>query len=251
MTGVLYLLLFIAPQILVFLYLRERLPDPRRPGHARRVRLALTAIFIVANLPWLAVAERVMGLRFWGIGRIPYIAPFVAWQLLGWVFCALVAIYLLGTAAVRLGRWALGVGRGDDARADAPRPAPDAPLSRRQFLARGVYAYFAAGAALSGYGIWSARRRPEVTRLTLSFPDLPPGLDGLTILHVSDVHAGIHMEEEDMREIARLASGLRADLVVQTGDMIDISAAYVPPYVRAFRDLSAPHLSRGHGRATP
>ena len=106
MAGVLYLLLFVAPQVLVFLYLRERLPDPRRPAPARRVRLALATVFALANLPWFAVADRVMGGRFWGIGRIPYIAPFVAWQLLGWVFCLLIAAYVLAKAAVGVwGRW--------------------------------------------------------------------------------------------------------------------------------------------------
>ena len=238
MAGVLYLLLFIAPQILVFLYLRERLPDPRRPGHARRVRIALATLFVLANLPWFAVADRVLGGRFWGIGRIPYIAPFVAWQLLGWVFCFLVAVYAGGRAVGRTGAW-LRRALGKPPVSPSARPSTDI-VSRRQFLARGVYTYFAAGAAFSGYGIWSARRTPAVTRLTLSFPDLPRGLDGLTLLHLSDVHAGIHMEEEDMREIVRQANGLGADVIVQTGDMIDISPAYVAPYVRAFRDLTAP-----------
>jgi predicted MPP superfamily phosphohydrolase len=240
MAGILYLLLFVAPQILIFLYLRERLPDPRRPGQARRVRLALAAAFVLANLPWLAVAGRVMGGRFWGIGRIPYIAPFVAWQLLGWVFCGLVGAYVIGKGVV--GVWGRGTRRWRATVGTAPTtPHPHDPVvSRRQFLSRGVYAYFAAGSVISGYGIWSARRTPEVTRLTLSFPDLPAGLDGLTVLHLSDVHAGIHMEEEDMREIVRQANDLRADLIVQTGDMIDISPAYVRPYVRAFRDLTAP-----------
>ena len=43
-----------------------------------------------------------------------------------------------------------------------------------------------------------------------------------------------------MRAIVAQANALRPDLIVQTGDMIDISKSYIPPYVRAFRDLSAP-----------
>ncbi|HXF94618.1 MAG TPA: metallophosphoesterase [Gemmatimonadales bacterium] len=239
MRGLAYLLLFLAPQILVFLYLRERLPDDRRPRQARAVRMGLAVVFLVANLPWLLVAERVLVGRFWSIGRIPYIAPFVAWQMLGWVFCALVAIYVLLKAVGRYGagavRWVV---HGPTATPSSPPPA-DA-VSRRQFLAKGVYTYFGAGAALSAYGIWSAERQPEITRRTLAFPDLPSGLEGLTILHLSDVHAGIHMEEDRMRALVAQARALDAELVVQTGDMIDISARYVPLYVRAFRDLTAP-----------
>ena len=113
-------------------------------------------------------------------------------------------------------------------------------MSRREFLARATYAYAGAGAALSGYGIWSAFRLPEVTRRTLLFRDLPAGLEGLRLLHLSDVHAGIHMERDQMEALVAHANALKADLIVQTGDMIDINPAYIPEYVGAFRDLVAP-----------
>src|SRR5207249_884090 len=47
MVAVIYLLLFIAPQVLIYLYLRERLPDPSRPRQARVVRWALASLFAV------------------------------------------------------------------------------------------------------------------------------------------------------------------------------------------------------------
>src|SRR6059036_2283610 len=113
-------------------------------------------------------------------------------------------------------------------------------MSRRQFLARATYTYAAVGVGLSAYGIWSAERLPSITRRTLVFPDLPLPLNGLRIAHLSDVHAGIHMSEEKMLEIVKQTNALGADLIVQTGDMIDISQAFIPDYVRAFRDLQAP-----------
>src|SRR6266480_5327458 len=122
----------------------------------------------------------------------------------------------------------------------ASRTTDDARVSRRQFLARATYAYAAAGLGVSAYGIWSAERLPSITRRTLLFPDLPPGLNGIRIAHLSDVHAGIHMSEEKMRAIVAQTNALGADLILQTGDMIDISPSYIPDYVRAFRDLTAP-----------
>jgi predicted MPP superfamily phosphohydrolase len=92
-----------------------------------------------------------------------------------------------------------------------------------------------------GHGIWSARRLPLVTRRTLFFPDLPEPFDGFRILHVSDVHAGVFMERDHMADVVALANALRPDLVVQTGDMIDISPRYIQPYVSTFRDLTAPY----------
>ena len=235
-TRLIYLLLFLAPQALIYLYLRERLPDPARPRQAQLVHRALAVLFVGFNLPSVLVAQRVLfGGSVWGVGRLPFTGPWIAWHLLGWIFSALVTLYIVGRAVWRTGGRLLR--RPRDRQSVSPT---DRLLSRRRFLARATYAYAGAGAALSGSGIWSAYRLPEVTRRTLVFPDLPPGLDGLTLLHLSDLHAGIHLGEDKMQEIVALANGLRPDLIVQTGDMIDISRSYIPPYVHAFRELSAP-----------
>jgi predicted MPP superfamily phosphohydrolase len=223
--ALIYLLLFASPQLLVYLYLRERLPLAARRW--------LTLVFIIFNIPWGIVAVRMFSGSLWGMSRVPYIAPFIAWQFLGWVFCGLVCLYLLGKGLW----WLVGKVRGPR---KEPLPTPHALVSRRQFLARATYAYGAVGLGISAYGIWSAERLPSVTRRTLFLPDLPAGLDGLKIAHLSDVHAGVHMSEDKMREIAKQTNALGADLIVQTGDMIDISQSFIPDYVRAFRDLHAP-----------
>jgi predicted MPP superfamily phosphohydrolase len=242
-TRLIYLLLFVSPQVLLYLYLRERLPDPTRPERARRVRVGLATMFAIFNLPWVLVAGRALSGSMWGVGRIPYLGPWIAWQLLGWIFGVLVAAYVIVKLVVRggreLGAVLLGARRTAQHR-EEPLPAPGSLLSRRRFLARATYSYAAAGVALSTYGIWSAYRLPRLTRRTLTFPNLPPGLDGLTLLHLSDLHAGIHLGADRMQEIVRQVNALAPDLIVQTGDMIDISRTYIPPYVHAFRELRAP-----------
>jgi len=227
--ALIYLLLFAAPQLLVYLYLRERLPLSARRW--------LTLVFVVFNIPWLIVGVRMFSGSLWSISRVPYIAPWIAWQMLGWIFCGLVAVYIISKAVRRLGGLAVSRLRGSPT---AEPPNRQTALSRRQFLARATYAYAAAGLGLSAYGIWSAERLPSITRRTLVFPDLPLPLNGLRIAHLSDVHAGIHMSEEKMREIVKQTNALGPDLIVQTGDMIDISQSFIPDYVRAFRDLHAP-----------
>ena len=234
-TRLIYLLLFVAPQVLLYTYLRARLPDPGRPRQARVVRAALALVFLLFNVPWVFVAERALLGTMWSVGRLPLTAPWIAWQLLGWIFCALVAVYVVGRAVWRTGARVM--------RRPTDRPTagpPDRLLSRRRFLARATYAYAGAGALLSSYGIWSAYRLPQLTRRTLRFPDLPAGLEGLTLLHISDLHAGVHLGEDKMQSIVAQANALRPDLIVQTGDMIDISPSYIPAYVRAFRELRAP-----------
>jgi predicted MPP superfamily phosphohydrolase len=227
--ALIYLLLFASPQLLLYLYLRERLPVSARRW--------LTLVFVVFNIPWVIVGVRMFSGSLWGVSRVPYIAPWIAWQFLGWIFCGLVAVYIISKAVWQLG--GLAVRRLRPTPTVEP-PNPSTALSRRQFLVRATYAYGAVGLGLSAYGIWSAERLPSITRTTLVFPDLPLTLNGLRIAHLSDVHAGIHMSEAKMREIVRQTNALGADLIVQTGDMIDISQSYIPDYVRAFRDLHAP-----------
>src|SRR5437773_11395881 len=173
--ALIYLLLFASPQLLLYLYLRERLP-----ASARRW---LTLVFVLFNIPWGIVAVRMFSGSLWGVSRVPYIAPWIAWQFLGWIFCALVALYILAKG-VR-GAWYVVRGRLLK-QSHAPRTTDDARLSRRQFLARATYAYGVAGVGLSAYGIWNAERLPVITRRTLVFPDLPAGLDGLRVAHLSD-----------------------------------------------------------------
>jgi hypothetical protein len=162
--AIIYLLLFAAPQVLLYLYLRERLPLSARRW--------LTIVFVVFNIPWGIVAVRMFSGSLWGVSRVPYIAPWIAWQFLGWIFCGLVAVYILGKAVWRLGGLAVRKLRGPPTAEPLNHPTA---MSRRQFLARATYTYAAAGIGLSAYGIWNAERLPVVTRRTLVFPDLPPG----------------------------------------------------------------------------
>ena len=56
---------------------------------------------------------------------------------------------------------------------------------------------------------------------------LPSQFDGLTILHVSDLHAD--MSADAMAEAARLVDGLHYDLCVLTGTIVDEHSAPTSP----------------------
>ena len=90
--------------MVLYAYLRERLPDATRPGRARRVRAGLAIVFVFFNLPWIFVARRVLFGSVWGMGRIPYLGPWIAWQMLGWIFAGFVTVYIVAKAAVWLGK---------------------------------------------------------------------------------------------------------------------------------------------------
>ncbi|MEM8882699.1 MAG: metallophosphoesterase [Planctomycetota bacterium] len=59
-------------------------------------------------------------------------------------------------------------------------------------------------------------------------PGLPPALDGMTIAHVSDLHVGKFTRESCLARAVELTNAIEADLVLGTGDLIDLSSRDVP-----------------------
>ena len=122
------------------------------------------------------------------------------------------------------------------------RPAGELPEDpqRRKFLRQTSIA----GVGLAAYGAVrgriEAQADPDIIRQELSFPDLPPGLDGLRIVQLSDLHSGPLVRPEQVRRWRRQAEGERPELLLITGDMVDSLPGEAGPIVEAFRDFRAP-----------
>ena len=61
----------------------------------------------------------------------------------------------------------------------------------------------------------------EVRTLEVELPRLPPELDGLSLVHLTDFHMAGHVGKPYFDEVIRQANRLDADLVLITGDIID------------------------------
>lgn len=61
----------------------------------------------------------------------------------------------------------------------------------------------------------------EVAEKELCVPGLPKALDGLSIVQLSDVHFSGTIAREYFEEVTRIAAGLRPDIFVFTGDLLD------------------------------
>jgi predicted MPP superfamily phosphohydrolase len=83
-------------------------------------------------------------------------------------------------------------------------------------------AYLAGGLPLlaAAYGATAGRRRYRVVTVEVPITGLPPNLDGLRIVHLSDLHIGDFMPRTAIRRAVDLANTLRPDLAVLTGDLI-------------------------------
>ncbi len=112
-------------------------------------------------------------------------------------------------------------------------------LNRRKFLkSASLSAVGSLGFASAGYA--NSQGLPGLRRVTFGFSNLPPEWDGLTILQISDVHAGLYMTVDRMRRIRDLANTIPADLVVFTGDQIDRREIDSDFFIEGFHGISAP-----------
>ncbi len=74
----------------------------------------------------------------------------------------------------------------------------------------------------------------------LRLPQLPRELRGLRIAHFSDLHVGTILRPEHLDAIVRMVNELEADVIVNTGDLIDSSNRYLSKVVEAMTRLDAP-----------
>ncbi len=125
----------------------------------------------------------------------------------------------------------------------APSPSEAAPspveaLTRREAFAR-AGAFTVAGITASGmsFGGLYAARDLQVRDIEIYIPDLPPTLEGLTLVQLTDLHAGIFTGPRDFGAVVERTRALRPDLVVLTGDLLDNNPAHVPDAMRMFSQL--------------
>jgi hypothetical protein len=78
-----------------------------------------------------------------------------------------------------------------------------------------------------------------IRRVPLIFPNLPTGLNGLTIAQLSDVHSGVYMTEKQIFEIVELVNALHPNIIIHTGDHVDNADNQIPSIVAPTRSLKA------------
>ncbi|MBQ4133577.1 MAG: metallophosphoesterase, partial [Desulfovibrionaceae bacterium] len=74
---------------------------------------------------------------------------------------------------------------------------------------------------LSGIGVWQAVKVPDVRRVEIYLSRLPEELDGLRIALLADVHASSLLEREWVEQVVSKTNGLKPDLIVISGDIVD------------------------------
>jgi predicted MPP superfamily phosphohydrolase len=158
------------------------------------------------------------------------------WHLL--ILPLLLPLLVLG-AIVAILRWAIRKIRAREAREIASLETNDARVSRRAFLA--ATAAFTPQLFTAGLTAIALRQLEQfrIRRLTIAMRSLPAVLDGLTIAHVSDMHAGRFTRSAILREMTAAVNDLRSELILVTGDLINGALHELPEGIDAIRRLDA------------
>lgn len=88
-------------------------------------------------------------------------------------------------------------------------------------------------------GLWSGVCAPSVREIDLSFPNLPPSLDGYRIVQISDIHASYCLRRERTQGIIDAANALSPDLICLTGDLVDGPPNKVAAFLEPIKGLKA------------
>ncbi|HSB12042.1 MAG TPA: metallophosphoesterase [Blastocatellia bacterium] len=127
--------------------------------------------------------------------------------------------------------------------AAAPKPAAIALPSpaRRRFLEQTAIALSATPFLAAAYGLLYGRLDVEVTSRRIRLARLPRVFEGFRIAQLSDFHISPFMTGDQIRHCVTIANGLRADLVVLTGDYVTDDPAAEGAVVQALAGLRAPY----------
>ncbi|WP_255441896.1 metallophosphoesterase [Corallococcus sp. Z5C101001] len=112
---------------------------------------------------------------------------------------------------------------------------------RRQALARmSALVAVTVGVVASGWGLREGRR-VRVKRVEVPLKKLPPELDELSIVQLSDMHIGPMVGREFVEHVVRTVNALAPDVVAITGDLVDGSVEDLEQHVAPLANLTSTH----------
>ena len=125
--------------------------------------------------------------------------------------------------------------------ADRSRGLDPMDPARRTAIARllgGAAALLGVGAA--GVGV-TAAFAPVISRVKVPLARLSPGLGGLRIVQLSDVHVGSTIQRGFIEQIVAQVNALSPDVIAITGDLVDGSVEALREHVAPLAGLRARH----------
>lgn len=113
-------------------------------------------------------------------------------------------------------------------------------MARRELLQRtAAVASASLSVGLVAHGSSQAFLEPEVTEVPILLPNLPPELNGFSIVQLTDIHVGAVVQTAFLDQLVHIANKQKPDLLVITGDLVDGSVANLGQYVARLNHLQS------------
>lgn len=197
--------------------------------------ILLLAVFVLVPFRWMNLHNAPVLLSVFMVLR----SPVLMIPLSLWLVASLFAFLFM--QMVRGGGWL--VARLASLRASS---RPDGvSVERRYFLQNATRVAGAIPFVMVGYGFVRSRGFYVVEEVTVPIPNLPPALDGLRLVQLTDVHASAFMPVEEIRHVAGMAHELKADLVFHTGDTLTSRGDPLPEAIAELSQVQGTHGSFG------
>jgi predicted MPP superfamily phosphohydrolase len=114
-----------------------------------------------------------------------------------------------------------------------------ADRSRRRALNVAGNLALAAPFVAVGYGTFIERTNFQVREVDLPIANLAPGLNGLRILQLSDIHMGAFLREKELAKVVDAGMEHRPHLAVITGDLISMAGDPLDACIRQLARIKA------------
>ena len=113
-------------------------------------------------------------------------------------------------------------------------------ISRREFFKTATtVAAIGSAAVLTPPSIYLAKTQRRIRTFDIRLEKIPEALNGLKIAHLSDIHVGNTIFEEDIAKIVEETNALAPDLIVITGDMADGMPEHIGSWLNPMRNFNA------------
>lgn len=205
------------------------------------MEMSIIALFVLCNIPMYFVY-----FYFWRLTQLPadvsmFITPFYVWHIATLFIFLVLGLIALVKLPFKLSYKLFALHPFIHSKVQSMKTTSTYQKfdsSRRSFLQKGViglsaYSFVGASAGVVTSGEY------EITKKTITIPNLPEEFKGFTIGMMSDIHSSIFMNKADMAEYVKAMNELNTDLVVVTGDMVNSKVEEVYPFAEAFSELKA------------
>jgi len=91
------------------------------------------------------------------------------------------------------------------------------------------------------YGFTFQKTQVKIQKIDLQFKKLPSSFEGFKIVQISDLHLGTFKNTNAYENYIEIIKELSPDMLVMTGDMINVSDKELEPYYALFNSIHAPY----------